>query len=83
MSEPKRAWTQSQHADHNATHYPGTYELCYLCAFRTGRAGRGEDSIYRELAKDWGSLKAGDEIGPLCEECLVAMQDVGAIEVAG
>ena len=48
---------QSQHWAVNAR-YPGcTLEYCCECNQPTGRAGRGEDSIY---IGDWG---------PLCEEC--------------
>ena len=32
-------------------------ELCWLCDEPTGRAGKAEDSLYRE------------EVGPYCEEC--------------
>ena len=35
------------------------YEYCFLCGNPTGRAGRGDDSIYDD---------AGDS-GPYCEEC--------------
>ncbi len=48
--------------DHHATinrRYPGlTREHCWLCAEETGRAGRGEDSIYDR-----------DNGGPYCLEC--------------
>ena len=37
----------------------GTLEYCLACGEPTGRAGRGEDSIYCD---DCGS-------GPFCEEC--------------
>ena len=37
------------------------YELCYACNQPTGRAGRGEDSLYLE--------SPNGEIGPLCESC--------------
>jgi len=37
-------------------------EYCCDCGEPTGRAGRGDDSIYVEVD--------GQEIGPLCEECL-------------
>jgi len=52
------ALSQDHHAAVNA-HYPGlTREHCYLCEQETGRAGRGEDSIYDR-----------DDEGPYCEEC--------------
>jgi len=35
------------------------YELCFKCGSPTGRAGRGEDSIYDD----------GDGSGPYCEDC--------------
>ena len=38
----------------------GVYENCFVCGERTGKAGKGEDSIY--LGKDV-------ELGPLCEAC--------------
>lgn len=42
--------------------YPGlTREHCWLCAEETGRAGRGEDSIYDR-----------DNGGPYCLECYQA-----------
>lgn len=52
-----RALDQDMHRRINARHYPGTRELCVDCDAPTGRAGRGEDSIY-----------IGDH-GPLCEQC--------------
>lgn len=54
-----RALTQGQHAEVNAR-YPGcTEEHCSQCGERTGRAGRGEDSIYCDEC----------EAGPFCEQC--------------
>jgi len=48
--------TQCEHIAYNATHYPGTRQLCILCDCPTERCE--DDSIY------------SDEIGgPLCEEC--------------
>ena len=51
----KRAITQSEHERWNATHYPGTRQLCALCGDPTGRC---EEDAYR------------DEDGePLCHDC--------------
>lgn len=48
---------QSQHAEVNAR-YPGcTLEYCCECDQLTGRAGRGEDSLYY------------DDDGPFCWDC--------------
>lgn len=53
-----RALTQSQHEAVNAR-YPGTtLERCCECDERTGRAGRGDDSLYIESGA-----------GPFCGEC--------------
>ena len=54
----RHAMSQSGHAKWNASHYPGTRQMCVECDNPTGRC---EDD----------SLFAGDdeEIGPLCEEC--------------
>ena len=38
-----------------------TKERCTICDEPTGHAGRGDDSIYIDLA--------GEEIGPLCDDC--------------
>jgi hypothetical protein len=46
-------------------------EYCCLCDEPTGRAGRGEDSIY---------VEAGDgEIGPLCLDCYDRLLDEGKV----
>jgi hypothetical protein len=52
----RHAMTQAQHEDWNASHYPGTLQLCESCGEPTGRCE--EDSIYTD---------AGD--GPLCQSC--------------
>ena len=48
-------------------------EHCRLCDEPTGRAGRGDDSIYCELLNHivLGGVPydSGDEIGPLCSGC--------------
>ena len=38
-------------------------EYCSECGEETGRAGRGEDSIYAE------TIYSKVELGPLCQEC--------------
>lgn len=56
-----RALDQGTHEAVNAR-YPGTtLEYCCECDDPTGRAGRGEDSVFVEVGEE--------EIGPLCEEC--------------
>jgi hypothetical protein len=53
-----RPLTQSQHRAVNAR-YPGTtVEYCFKCGEPTGRAGKGDDSLYDE-----------DGNGPYCSEC--------------
>ena len=54
-----RPLTQSQHAAVNARHPETTLEKCVLCDEPTGRAGKGEDSLYCEVC----------EKGPLCSGC--------------
>lgn len=60
----RRALSQDEHARINAREYPGTRELCCECDEPTGRAGAGEDSLYRE-----------DGGGPYCEECWEVFRD--------
>ena len=43
-----KARTQAEHEAINAREYPGTRELCCECDAPTGRAGVGEDSLYRD-----------------------------------
>jgi len=52
---------QSEHDIWNATHYPGTRQLCVECNQPTGRCE--DDSIYIEIDSE---LK-----GPLCENCYI------------
>lgn len=53
-----KALNQDQHAAVNSR-YPGcTLEYCFICEEPTGRAGRGDDSIYSD-----------DDERPFCEEC--------------
>lgn len=49
---------------------------------RTGRAGRSDDSIFTTLTGDMPQmqLKAGEEIGPLCEECYAGLFIIGALK---
>lgn len=54
----RRALTQREHKQWNATHYPGTRQLCCECHAPTGRCE--EDAIYTD-----------DGLGPLCETCLM------------
>lgn len=54
----RRALSQWAHRAVNAR-YPGcTLEYCCACGKPTGRAGRGEDSLYTD-----------DGEGPFCVEC--------------
>ena len=56
--EINRPLDQGQHGAVNAR-YPGlTLEYCCECEQPTGRAGRSEDSLYRN-----------DDSGPFCENC--------------
>lgn len=54
-------------------------ERCCLCDDPTERAGRADDSIYLEVLEDYEGYKRGDEIGPLCVECLGELEDLGVI----
>ena len=76
------ARSQSEHESINRRQYPGTRELCCLCGEPTGRAGRGEDSIYRIVAPNSSTpgnpsyadiliapYFLGGECGPLCVAC--------------
>lgn len=80
--------SQSEHEAINAREYPGTRELCCACCEPTGRAGRGDDSIYRTLIADCclshdglsGAAHAGDEVGPLCPRCNAQMVEMGFVE---
>ena len=51
------AISQAEHAAINAREYPGTRQVCVVCAQPTGRCE--EDAIYDSLGN-----------GPLCPECL-------------
>lgn len=54
----------SEHAAYNATHYPGTRQLCFLCDAETERCE--EDDLYIDTKDDDGYPMC---IGPLCLEC--------------
>ena len=47
---------QSEHREWNATHYPGTRQLCVECGCPTDRCE--DDSLFTD-----------DEFGPLCPDC--------------
>jgi hypothetical protein len=46
------------------------YETCSECGEYTGRAGRGDDSIFTD-----------DGVGPLCTQCWAAIQPDAAIKL--
>ena len=52
----RRAMSQKEHESWNATHDPGTRQLCSLCGVFTGRCE--EDSLFID-----------DDTDPVCEEC--------------
>ena len=56
-------------------------ETCVLCGDPTGRAGKGEDSLYSEWAIKPPLLqyKEGEQIGPLCVSCFDCLVIVGVI----
>lgn len=59
-------------------------EHCSECGEPTGRAGRGDDSIFVELVRDWcrprGVTEAGTDVGPLCVECYHRLVEEGLVE---
>lgn len=57
----RHAMDQSAHESWNASHYPGTRQLCSRCESPTGRCE--DDSLYAD---------EDHEGGPLCEECYKA-----------
>lgn len=59
----RHAMTQDAHEQWNATHYPGTRQLCCHCDEPTGRCE--EDALYEE----------GGE-GPYCETCWASIEDL-------
>jgi len=54
---------QSEHEAWNASHYPGTRQLCSRCTQPTGRCE--DDTIH------------SDDGGPLCEECAAKIEVKG------
>lgn len=63
-------------SEHNAVNnrYPGcTLEYCSECGKATGRAGRGDDSIFVDAIDGTG------EYGPLCYECKTSLLEDGLI----
>lgn len=52
---------QSEHEAWNASHYPGTRQLCFKCEAPTGRCE--DDSLWIE------------DDGPYCEDCYRATYD--------
>lgn len=55
-------------------------EMCCICGWTTGKAGKGEDSIYLTLLIDYEAMKTGDEIGPLCSGCFHELADAGIVD---
>lgn len=53
-----RPLSQDAHAAVNARYLGCTREHCFLCGEETGRAGRGEDSMFDD-----------EDNGPYCETC--------------
>jgi len=58
-------------------------ETCTLCDAETGRAGIYEDSMYPVLAGDFFRSKKGDNVGPVCEECYSALDQLDLIDHEG
>lgn len=63
----RHAMSQSEHAKWNASHYPGTRQLCSRCDEPTGRCE--DDSLFTDA----------DE-GPLCEGCWRVTQEANSHE---
>ncbi len=58
----RHAMDQGEHERWNASHYPGTRQMCICCEQPTGRCE--EDTLANEQG-----------IGPLCEECYSASEE--------
>jgi hypothetical protein len=58
----RRPITQSEHESWNASHYPGTRQLCCKCSEPTGRCE--EDSLF-DL----------NDYGPYCEQCYYSEEE--------
>ena len=54
----RHAMYQSEHEAWNASHYPGTRQLCSECETPTDRCE--DDSLYSD---------EDCQVGPLCEDC--------------
>jgi len=54
----RHAMLQSEHAEWNVKHFPGTRQLCESCGEPTGRCE--DDSLCAD---------EDEEVGPLCEYC--------------
>ncbi len=52
----RHAMTPNQHEEWNASHYPGTRQLCSICEQPTGRCE--EDTIHHHVTDE-----------PICPEC--------------
>jgi hypothetical protein len=63
-----RPLNQSQHEAVNARYPDTTIERCCVCDEPTGRAGRGDDSLYAE-----------DGSGPYCEPCWLKLPENGVV----
>ncbi len=60
------------------------YEGCEICGEPTGKAGKGEDSLYAEWAitpPTLPSRKQGTEAGPFCPACYDCLHIVGLINI--
>ena len=61
------------------------YESCEICGEPTGKAGKGEDSLYAEwriTPPTLPSRKKGTEAGPFCANCYDCLNIVGLIKEA-
>lgn len=41
------------------------HEVCFICSAATGRAGKGDDSLYDD-----------DDEGPYCEDCWYELKEI-------
>ena len=59
------------------------YETCEICGDPTGRAGKGEDSLYGEWSETFQCklprIKQGAEAGPFCISCYDCLFIVGLL----
>jgi hypothetical protein len=62
-------------------------ETCCICGDPTGKAGRSDDSIYKECVSafqftpnpDGPYAMVGEEIGPLCPDCCDRLESLGYV----